>query len=384
MEKILNEIIKTYDKKSVLSTLKEIIKIPSVSGEERKLAQFIRGKLEQLGVEVSIQKITENSENVIASIKGSGCGPTILMAGHLDTVPPLDGWSTDPFEPIEEEDKIYGLGAADMKAGVATILSVVELIVRNKLELKGNLIISLMADEEGYSKGVKKFLDKGLKADVAFMVEPHFYKAVIGATGKMLILSKVKGKACHAANPNEGINAIEEASKFIANLERIETLKHQKIKSQPYVTLNMHGGYEKYSVTVPDYCTFTLNKHTVPGETKEFVIEQLANLKKTLNLKADFIFEIGEPYYPPYTVDENLTYLKTLKDVYKNVTKNELGLEYSNGVSDSNCLVEIGGIPTVNFGPSGGSIHAPNEWVSKNQLFDAIEIYFRLIAKYLL
>jgi len=384
MEKIFNEIIKTYDKKSVLSTLKGIIKIPSVSGEEKKLAQFIRGKLEQLGVEVSIQKITENSENVVAMIKGNGCGPTILIAGHLDTVAPLDGWLTDPFEPVEEEDKIYGLGAADMKAGIATILSVVELIVRNKLELKGDLIISLVADEERYSKGVKKFLDMGVKADVAFMVEPAFYKAVIGAAGKMLILSKVKGKACHAANPYEGINAIEEASKFIANLGRIETLKHQKIKPQPYVTLNMNGGYEKYSITVPDSCTFTLNKHTVPGETKEFVIEQLIKLKNTLNLKADFIFEIVEPYYTPYTVDENLTYLKTLKDVYKNVTNNELGLCYSNGVSDSNCLVEKGGIPTINFGPSGGPIHAPNEWESKKQLFDTIEIYFRLIVKHLL
>lgn len=340
--------------------------------------------MEQLGIEVSIQKITETSENVVATIKGNGCGPTILMAGHLDTVPPLDGWSTDPFEPVEEDDKLYGLGAADMKGGIATILSVVELIVRNKLELKGDLIISLVADEERYSKGVNILLDKGVKADVAFMVEPAFYKADIGAAGKMLIVSKVKGKACHAANPYEGINAIEEASKFIANLERIETLKHPKIKSQPYVTLNMNGGYEKYSITVPDSCTFTLNKHTVPSETKEFVIEQLIKLKNTLNLKADFIFEIVEPYYTAFTVDENLTYLKTLKDVYKDVTNNELGLYYSNGVSDSNCIVEKGGIPTINFGPSGGPIHAPNEWVSKKQLFDSIEVYFRLIAKYLL
>lgn len=383
MDKMINKLIEEYNRNSALSYLKEMIKIPSTSNEEKDLARYVGGKLEQLGIKVTWQKLQENSENVFAIIKGINHGPKIMLTGHLDTIAPLDGWSTDPFEPVEKGDRVHGLGAADMKAGIATILSIAEIIIKNKLNLKGDLILAFIADEEGHSKGIKELLNMGIKTDVAFMVEPHFDKAVIGAAGKMLIKGKVNGKACHAANPEEGINAIEETAKFIGNLENIKTPHHDKIKAQPYVTLNIDGGYKSYSITVPDFCSFTLNKHTVPGETKEVVLRQLTNLKNNLNLKADFSFEIGEPFYPSYIIDENLEYLKTLRKIYENVTGNELGIDYSNGVSDSNCLVGIGKIPTINFGPAGGPIHAPNEWVSKKQFFTSIEIYLRLISNYL-
>jgi succinyl-diaminopimelate desuccinylase len=106
-------------------------------------------------------------------------------------------------------------------------------------------------------------------------------------------------------------------------------------------------------------------------------------LKERLNIRSDFYFKIGEPFYPSYVVDENLQYLKKLQEIYKEKTNSVLELEYGEGVSDSNCLVELGNIPTINFGPTGGPFHAPNEWVSKNQIFNVIEIYLKLLGEYL-
>lgn len=379
MDNNIDNILERYDKNQALCYLKDMIKIPSLSNEEKNLARYVGEKLKQFELDVLWQKIGDNSENVIARMKGKSKGPNVILAGHLDTVPPTEGWSTDPFTPVEEGDRMYGLGAADMKAGIATVLAVVEILFKNNLELNGDLIIALVADEEGHSKGIKQFLDLGIEADVAFMIEPHFDRAVVGSVGKVLIEGRVKGKASHGSTPEIGINAIEEASKFIANLGRIDIAHHSKIKGQPFVTLNIRGGYERYSITIPDFCSFTINKHTIPGETKEYVMQQLKNLTKKLNLKADFDFQIREPFYPPYVIDENLSYLNTLKKIYKQVTSTELGLEYTTGVSDSNYLVKIGGIPTINFGPSGGEIHAPNEWVSKERLFVSIDIYTKLL-----
>lgn len=364
--------------------LKELIKIPSVSGNEKSLARYIGTNLEKMGAEVVFQTVDEESENVIAVINGKEPGMDILLTGHLDTVPPMDGWNTNPFEPIEEDDKIYGLGSSDMKAGIAIALSLAEMFARNKNNFKGSLKIAFAADEERYSVGVKKLIEEmNMKADVAFMIEPEYYEAIVGAAGKMLIKVKVKGKASHAANPKQGINAIEEASKLVANLDKVNRINHEKVPYQPFVTFNIDGGYDYYSVTVPDYCEIIINKHTVPGESVELVLNQLAELKNSLGLKAEFDFEVIEPFYPPYAIDGNSEYLVQLKKVYKDIVGDELGIAYGSGVSDANCVVGLADITTINFGPSGGPIHSPNEWVSKEQIYNVLKIYTKLLSKYM-
>lgn len=379
-EKNIDE--KYFDK--AVELLKELIKIPSVSCNEKAIARYIADYLENIGAEVIIQPVGENSENVLATIKGNLPGKDILLIGHLDTVPPMEGWDTDPFWPVEKSDKIYGLGSCDMKSGLAIAMTIAEMIALNRENLKGNIKILFMADEEGFSTGIKKAIkEMDIKAEIAYMFEPHYERAMIGATGKMLIKVGVKGKASHAAHPELGINAIEEASKFIANLDSIDSLTHDKMSYQPFVTFNINGGYEKYSVTVPDYCEVVINKHTVPGETTELVLNRLKELKTRLNLKSDFEFEIKEPFYPPFTIDENSKYLHELKKVYNRTVKKELGIEYSTGVSDANCLVGSANITTITFGASGGPIHAPNEWVSKKQIYDVLKVYANLLCNYI-
>ena len=351
---------------NTIEILKDLVKIPSVSCNEKRLARYIGDYLKKIGAKVIFQKISDNSENVIASIDGSEGGHNIILAGHLDTVSPLDGWDKNPFDPYEDPDRIYGLGSSDMKAGIAIAITLAEIFARNKENFKGNIKLIFVADEEGYSTGIKKLIKEiGIDADIIYMIEPHYYNAVIGAAGKMLIKVNAKGKASHAAHPEKG--AIEETSSLISNLDKVRRVTHEKIQSQPFVTFNIKGGYDSYSVTVPDNCEAIVNKHTVPGESTEFILKQLQELKSDLGLKSEFDFNIIEPFYPPYAIDENSKYLCELQKAYKEVLGYELGLEYETGVSDSNCIVGLTGITTINFGPSGGPIHSPNEWVSQNK-----------------
>lgn len=374
---------KLFDK--TMEVVKQLIEIPSYSCCESEIARFIAKKLRDTGAETTLQVINESSANVIAEIKGAFPGPDIILAGHMDTVPVMEGWSKEPFNAIEEGDKIYGLGSCDMKAGIAIALSIAEIAAKNKDKLKGNLKLIFVADEEGYSTGIKKVIeDMNIKADVAFMIEPEYENALIGATGKMLIKVKTLGKSSHAAYPEIGINAIEEASKFIANLNKIKKVYNDRLSYQPFIVFNIKGGYDKYSVTIPDYCEIVINKHTVPGETVEYIMEELKKLKHELGLKSKFVFELMEPYYPPYAIDENSEHLLQLKKTYKEVTGKELGISYGNGVSDANCLVGLSGITTINFGPSGGPIHAPDEWVSKCEIKNVIEVYYKLLYQYMI
>jgi len=365
----------------VFKYLKDMIMIPSFSLEEKELARYVGGKLTDFGLRTTFQYISDKSENVIASWEGNKRTPIVIMAGHLDTVSPVAGWNTDPFTPHEAGDRIYGLGSCDMKGGIAVILAIAKAVATKSVPFEGSLSVVLVADEEGYSSGIKKAIESGLKADVAFMVEPHFYSVVVGAVGKVLVLGDVQGKAGHASDPSSGINAIEETAKFISNLQYLKLPAYPNFNPQPYVTLNIKGGYERYSVTIPDNCHFSLNKHLVPGETKENVIEQLKKSASDLNLIADFRFKIGEPFYPPYVVNKDLFYINFLKDIYKNIVGQDLELEYSSGVSDSNCLVGFAGIDTIEFGPSGDGMHSANEWVSKTQILKSIQIYSNVLSK---
>lgn len=366
---------------NTIEILKDLVKIPSVSCNEKALARYIGAYLKKTDAQVIFQTINDNSENVIASIDGCEGGPNIIFAGHLDTVSPLEGWDKDPFNPYEDFDRIYGLGSSDMKAGIAIAMTLAEIFAKNKDNFKGNIMLVFFADEEGYSTGIKKIIEEmGIDADVVYMIEPHYYDAIIGAAGKMLIKVTAKGKASHAAHPEQGINAIEEISRLISNLNKVRRVTHEKIQNQPFVTFNIKGGYESYSVTVPDSCEVIINKHTVPGESVELVLKQLQELKNDLGLKSEFDFKVIEPFYPPYAIDENSKYLYELQKAYKEVLGYELGLEYETGVSDSNCIVGLTGITTINFGPSGGPIHSPNEWVSKNQICNVLKVYAKIIC----
>jgi len=385
MEDGKNVLINENIYNQIFELLKKLISIPSTSTNEKNIIMYISDLLKSMNIDSEIHYISADSVDLTAEIKGRYNGPTILLAGHVDTVPVVDGWTYDPLNAAETEDRIYGLGSSDMKAGVAIAIKIFQTFNEMKEKLKGNLKLLLVADEEGYSTGIKSIIEKkGIAADVAFMIEPEYTHAVIGAAGKMLIKMKVKGKASHAAFPEQGINAIEEASKFISGLGTIPRMENTKLPYQPYVAFNIKGGYEKYSVTVPDYCEAVINKHTVESESVEYILNELYSLKKQLGLKSEFTFEIMEPFYPSYVIDENSGYLNTLKESYKKFAGKELKTIYGSGVSDANCLVGTASISTINFGPSGGPIHSPDEWVSKKEIVNVINIYCDVLKKYLL
>lgn len=93
-----------------------MVKIPSVVGEERELSEFLEGELKSLGFETMLQWVEEGRPNVIGLYSFGECR-MLMFNGHLDTIPVCEGWETNPFEPMEYEGKLYGLGACDMKGG---------------------------------------------------------------------------------------------------------------------------------------------------------------------------------------------------------------------------------------------------------------------------
>lgn len=367
----------------VVEILKQLVEIPSITGHEQQVGEYIFAELQACGMDtVCRQDIDGNRFNVIARMKGNRPGPTILLTGHMDTVDVGDGWHTNPFQALVRDGKMYGRGAADMKCGIAAVLDALRVVAEHRDELCGEILVAFVCDEEGYSAGVDSLIHRGIQADFGISAEPE-WKAIIGAVGKMLIKVKVQGVAAHGNRPEFGINAIEEGGKFLAALEQLEVLEHPRFGRQKYVTLKIEGGFKEYAVVVPEYCEFLINKHTVPGETKEFVIAGMEKLVKKLGLKAKFSFMVQHPYYPAFDLDNNIPWFGQLGEIFREVTGEELKTDYSTGVSDNNRLVPETGIPVICLGPKGGGVHQKDEWVDLNSVEQISLIYqkFLLLEK---
>jgi acetylornithine deacetylase/succinyl-diaminopimelate desuccinylase-like protein len=116
--------------------LEEMVAIPSVVNEERELAEYLKRELEALGLRTRLQEVEKDRPNVIAVHEFPELGPMLMFNGHMDTVPVCEGWTNDPFEPVVKEGRLYGLGAADMKAGIACAITAVRALVESDAPLR--------------------------------------------------------------------------------------------------------------------------------------------------------------------------------------------------------------------------------------------------------
>lgn len=372
--------------------LEALIRIPSASGHENKLADYCFSVLEK--TDFIQQKIhTEDGRyTVYAEMKGSGGGKTLMLAGHIDTVPVVDGWETDPFEPVlktvktessETEERLYALGANDMKPGIALMLTIAEHLAGRANDFSGVISMAFLPDEEAYSAGARALIKSGVKAGFCLMPEPSYKKIYIGAPGKLLFQARSHGKAAHGARPREGVNAVAEMGKFLAFLERIPLYDDGEMGAQPYVPFTIKGGPDHYSLSIPEECGCAVSKQLVPGEDKERVFRDLEEYVKTLELRGSMTFRLEPPYYLPYRVDETAEEFK----LFENICIKRLGkippYKIGSSVSDANCLAAEAGIPVLTFGCDGFGSHQKNEYLKTESLAYVFDIYRAFIFSYL-
>ena len=172
--------------------------IPSVSGEEEAVGHFLRDHLTELGWTVELQPVSENQNNVIATLNDT---PRVWMSTHMDTVPPF-------IAPTEDDEKIYGRGACDAKGIIAAQITAAE-----QLRKEGITDIGLLytVEEERASTGAKAVNGHPLAAKCEYMIngEPTDNDLAIGSKGSFRLMIKTSGKAAHSAYPEEGDSAIE-------------------------------------------------------------------------------------------------------------------------------------------------------------------------------
>jgi len=338
----------------------ELVAIRSYPGQEGPVQRHLAGWLEANGLEPEFQSTEGDRPNVIARIE-NGSGPTLLLNGHVDTVLAVEGWSSDPWTPRREGDRLYGLGAADMKSGVAAAMLATRALARNRERWRGSVVFSSVVDEEAYSIGARALITSGISADYCVVTESSWDRPALGSVGKTLVRIDVTGKAAHASWPWDGINAATEAARLVARLDEIPLLEHPRMRGSRCV-LSFAGGNDQYVITVPEKARVILNRMIVAGESSASVLAEVQALIDDLESPARFELTIDPPYYPPWETDTEHPLALALTRAYAAEAGHAPEWGYS-GFGDMNLFSEEAGIPTVMIGPRGDNFHQADEWV---------------------
>lgn len=377
----------------ILKLTKDLVSIDSRIGNEKELTFFLKEHLEMLGLKTSVHG--GDRPNLYAFQSFSEEGDLFVLNGHLDTVEPENGWD-EPFCAKQKGDWLTGLGTADMKSGIACIISATESILDHN-DLHGTLALSFVSDEEGHGNGARLMMThpRLQKAKGILIAEPFFGTDTgipLGMTGKVLYRITVKGRKAHAFRPNEGINAIEDAAKIIGAIEQAP--RNGKLGDFPFpedpdfgkasfCPLKIEGGYKVYNVSVPEQCNIILNRLILPHENQVSVIEDLKNLIENLAIHSEVEIELIPPYYHSYKIPKAHQLVQDVSNSFNKVMGFKPRLSYDQMITDANIFMGEHHIPTIVFGPHGKDLHSKDEGVHVPSLVPTTEIIKETIEKQL-
>jgi len=344
-----------------------------VSRYESKLAAEIEAILHP--IRVRRQRVGDIGFNLISE-HHSGNGPVIVLNGHMDTVEPSESWTMDPYSGDVEDGRLYGLGSADMKGGLAAIIWAFKRAVREKIPV--NLIFTAVVDEEIYSQGAFELL-KEVEGDLALIAEPTEEKAMLGARGRYVLDVVFRGKSAHGARPETGENAIICASRFLKELERLPIREDPKMGKGSATPLRIEGGGDFLSV--PEICRVEIDRHAVPGESRDSVMAEIRELLGSLELPCDT--EISwhsrpTPFLEAYEFSPEEDGIKNFVELYRE-KYGDFEPVYGKSVGDYNLFALK--MPTVVYGPEGANWHSADEYVYIDSVDRVARFYYGFIKR---
>ncbi len=381
------------DEGRVVELASELISVPSVTGEERRVMHRAKELLESSGIHVDLYGSEERP--VVVGTVNPGAERLLVFNGHLDTVPIAvpEAWTREPFSPVVEEGRLYGRGACDMKSSCALMIHVLEVL--SGLDTGLGVSVHLVPDEErGGVRGTGVLLDEMGKGNLrrpSYVVigEKSNLKVRIAERGSFRFQIRFHGRATHTAYARtEGINAITKASKGVLALEH-HIDKHHEWIGHPVLSVNsIQAGTVPNQV--PGECVIDIDRRIIIGETADTVA---AEVKEALDVAGmgdpDWSWELiaerdkdGNYVYSPanYTAPDTELGKAFFRAVPKAMGREpELFVEWAGGTDGR--IYRKHGIQTIGFGPRGEHAHGPDEFVYVDSLMEQARVYLALVSE---
>ncbi|MFQ5894855.1 MAG: M20 family metallopeptidase [Nitrospinota bacterium] len=371
----------------------ELVRIPSPNppGEERAVAERLEAYLRWSGLEVERDQVAEGRENLLVELAGPRPGRTLSIVNHMDTVPPGEGWTREPFGGELEGGRLWGRGACDMKGGLAAALVAFRALKERAdrgLSLRHRVRLCLVVDEEGpFMRGAASLVERGRvgREDAVLSCEPTSLQLVVAQKGTLWFELLVRGRSAHAAAPQEGADAIHAMALALCGLkERAAGLPHSHPRlGVTTVTVGRVEGGLKTNV-VPDRCRAEVDARFPPpldsAGVQQMVEEALAAGCARVSGTRGEVRPISVER-PPILAEEDAPAVAIFRRAHREVMGSELALVGVPYYTDAGLIAaRTGSRNCFLFGP--GSIaqaHAPDEWVALDELRMAARVLFRLL-----
>ena len=450
MDKIEQQLVQYVDehKDDFIKFLGDLVKVPSITGYEKKAQEFVRDKIAGLGFETELKEadvkkmfemfpevaqvpsigeegldmplMTEDKftyeqlmaspfdrlksykdrPNLIGKLKGKGGGKSLILNGHIDTVPIGDEskWHVDPFGAEIKDGKLYGRGAVDMKGGVAAMVSAVETLTALKVPLSGDLMLQTVVNEEHAGGGALGIVADGYTADAAIVTEPAGPGGNVildGNGGGVYWEVRIKGHETHAGsrwqnNKPFGISAIEKAALVVDSLISLEKGLNKDKTMMSLCIGTIKGG--TYATATAAECVINGVAYFSPGlgTGKEGIMRVKKMLKDAaLNIDDEWL-KANPPvikfqhYDDAYMLPADKQEIKTLtEDVIRDVLGKEPVITQLGGGCDARHFGNQGGIPAIVYGPGDIKMaHSADEYISLDDYIKGIKVLVLTIYRW--
>ncbi|MBE2236302.1 MAG: YgeY family selenium metabolism-linked hydrolase [Caldilineaceae bacterium] len=366
----------------------DLVRIPSLSGEERGVAARVQAEMETLGFD---RVWMDANGSVVGVIEGSRPGKTVLLDAHIDTVGISPGapWRHDPFGAAIDQGALYGRGAADMKGALAAMVHAAAAL--DRATLAGRVLVSASTLEEVLEGVALHAVMDATPPDFVIIGESTDLNLSRGGRGRAEVHLTTVGRPSHSSAPHLGRNAVLDMMRVIAAVEQIALFTDPVMGPAIFALTDIISApYPGHSV-IPSICQVTYDRRLLPGERKDEVLAAITSLPALadIQLQAEIAIDAytaftgatlrSEKFFPAWLLPEDDAFVATALAALNaaGIAARPSAYRFCTNAAYS---AGIAGVPTVGFGPATeADAHVIDEHVRLDHLFAAAKGYRAII-----
>ncbi|MGA2641887.1 MAG: M20 family metallopeptidase [Spirochaetia bacterium] len=398
-------LLSALDRDELVRLTQDLVRIDSVirpetGGTERNVVRFISEWVRrELAQEPLVVEAAPGRENIVVTLDSGRPGPCLMLEGHTDVVSEgnREAWTHDPFAGEIADDRIYGRGACDMKAGLAVALLTAKAFHTSGVPWNGKIRLGLVCDEEGMMLGIKSFIRGGYADDVTacLVPEPEENNLCTCMKGAIRAIVRVHGKMAHGAMPLSGINPNTRLAKIILAFEELETEEKERCGRDPLLGLpsitftviqSPPPGSPAQLNVVPgeavgyvDIRTTLAQDHDALRERLRSVLGDLSAADPDFKAEIDFIED-----RPVVGISRDEPIARVSAEAFREITGREPIWNGVPGATDGTFLSAWKRIPCLVNGPGPRQLpHQVDEYVEIEELAESARIYVLSTRRFL-
>lgn len=375
--------LEVVDREEAVFVTQEIVRIPSVVGDEAELSGRLTTRMGRMGYdEVYQQEALPGRHNVIGVVDSGRPGPTMILTGHIDTKPVCFGWEDDPYAGRIEDGRLHGHAVMDMKAGIGGIVAAGAALARCREQWIGRVVVSCVVDHMGDQIGAIRFFEQHL-GDYCILAELTDLDIYLGHRGRLYWDITAYGRSAHTCRRHDAVNAIARMAPLI---EEIEALRLKPAVPEWIVELvgdelytavgRIYGGLPPGGPSmIPDECTIRVDSRPHPGLDEKLVRDALgAAIAKVAAGQPDTRYEmVLADRKDSYLIEREHPLVQALDLSVEEVTGEAPRYAAGSWLADTASFGKL--VPTVIFGPGHDPVYTPNESLAVSDIERAAEIY---------